>query len=232
MLHLSPALFAVPLADDMIGSVYQLRLPLIALVLAFLFTSAGCGSFFPGKNDIASIQVAPQNATVAPGVQQQYTATATYGDNSTGDVTSTSTWSTNPTSVATISSSGLLTGVALGTATVKAQNGSATSTTGVSIQTKQVTSVSIQPLTQTLSASGANGLPTMVQFTATATYQDGSMGTVTNTSTWTSIPSTVATISNSSGSTGLATAVAVGTATVTATNTGVTSNAATITVVQ
>ena len=57
------------MADDMIGFVQQFRpRPLIALVLAFLLTAAGCGSFFPGSHDIASIQVAPQNATVAPGV--------------------------------------------------------------------------------------------------------------------------------------------------------------------
>ena len=205
----------------------QLTRPLIAVVLAFLLTSAGCGSFFPGKHDIASIQVAPQNATVAPGVTQQYTATATYGDNSTGDITSTASWSTNPTSVATITSAGLLTGNQLGTATVKAQSGSVSSTTGVTVANKQVTSVTIAPLTQALSLAGING-PMTVQYTAQATYKDGSMGDVTATSTWTSNPSSVASIS----STGLATAVAIGTATITATNSGVTSNTATVTVVQ
>ncbi len=236
MLHASPEFFALPLADDMMGSVQQFRRPLIALVVAFFLTASGCGSFFPGANDIASIQIAPQNASVAPGVQQQFTATATYGNNTTGDVTSSAntTWSTNPSSIATItnesggSGGGLLTGNALGTATVEVKNGSATATTSVTVITKTVTSVTIAPLTQTLSASGGANGPQTVQFTATATYQDGSMGTVTNTSTWNSLPSSVASIS----STGLATAVAVGTATVTATNAGVTSNAATITVVQ
>jgi len=212
----------------MIGVVQQLSpRPVIALVLAFLLTSAGCGSFFPGAKSIASLQVAPQNATVAPGVTQQYTATATYGNNTTGDVTSSVTWSTNPTSIATIDSAGLLKGVALGTATVKAQSSSVSATTGVMVATKQVSSVSIAPLTQALSLAGVNG-PMTVQYTATATYKDGSMGDVTATSTWTSNPSSVASIN----STGLATAVAIGTATVMATNTGVTSNSATITVVQ
>lgn len=198
-----------------------------ALVLAFLFTAAGCGQFFPSSTTITALAVAPSNGTVAPGVTQQYSATATYGNNSTGDVTSKVTWSANPTSVATINSTGLLTGVALGTATVKAQSGSVIGSTGLTVTNKTVTSVTIQPLTQALSVSMQ---PMTVQFTATATYQDGSMGNVTATATWNAIstPSGVATIS----STGLATAVMAGTATVTATVSGVTSNSATITVVQ
>ena len=198
---------------------------LSALVVCLLVVFTSCGQFFPGKNSITALQVQPPNATVAPAVTQQYTATATFGDNSTGDVTSTVTWSTTPTSVATISGTGLLTGVKLGTATVKATSGSVIATTGVTIANKLVASVTIQPLTQTLSLSLG---PTTVQFTATATYQDGSTGDVTANSTWNALPSSVATIS----STGLATAVAVGTVTVTATAGGVTSNSATITVIQ
>jgi Bacterial Ig-like domain (group 2) len=210
----------------MIGPVQQFTpRPVIALVMAFLLTAAGCGGFFPGSNSIASIQIAPTNASVAPGVNQQYSATATYGNNTTGDITTKVSWSTSPTSVATISSTGLLTGVSLGTATVKAQSGSVFANTGVTVTTKQVASVTIAPLTQTLSLSLG---PTTVQFTAMATYKDGSMGDVTATSTWTSNPSSVASIS----STGLATAVAIGTSTVTANNGGVTSNAATVTVIQ
>jgi len=199
------------------------------IALALLFTAFGCGQFFPSSTTVTAIQVLPSNATVAPGVTQQYTATATYGNNSTGDVTSKVSWSTNATSIATISSGGLLTGVTLGTTTVKAQSGSVIGTTGITIQNKTITSVSIQPLTQTLSVSGNGGTtPTTVQYTATATYQDGTTGDVTSNCTWNALPSSVVSIN----STGLATAVAVGTATVTATAQGVTSNSATVTVVQ
>lgn len=204
----------------------RLRLfALIALALPFLLTIAGCGQFFPSSTTITALQVTPSNATAQPGVTQQYTATATYGNNSTADVTTSVNWSTSPTSIATISSTGVLTAVAFGTATVKAQSGSVIGTTGVTVTNKQVTSISIAPLTQTLSLSIG---PTTVQYTATATYKDGSTADVTAVATWTSVPSSVASIS----STGLATAVAIGTATVTATSGGVTSNTATVTVVQ
>jgi hypothetical protein len=198
----------------------------LALVCAILAAAIGCGQFFPGSNTITSLQVAPASATVQPGTTQQYTATARYGNNTTADVTSQVTWSTNPSSVATINSSGLLTAVALGTANVQAKSSNGIiGNTGVTITQKQVASVAIQPLTQTLSISLG---PTTVQFTATATYRDGSTADVTAIATWTSTPSSVASIS----STGLATAQAVGTATVTATSGGVTSNGATITVTQ
>lgn len=199
----------------------------IALVCAILGAAIGCGQFFPGANTITALAVAPTSATVQPGTTQQYTATATYGDNTTADVTSQVTWSTNPTSVATITSSGgLLTGVSLGTANVQAKSSNGIiGNTAVSVATKQVASVSIQPLTQTLSLSLG---PTTVQFTATATYKDGSTADVTAIATWTSSPSSVASIS----STGLATALLVGTATVTATSGGVTSNSATLTIIQ
>ena len=198
----------------------------ISLVCALLISAIGCGQFFPGANTITSLQVAPSSATVQPGTTQQYTATATYGNNTTADVTSQVTWSTSPTSIAAINSTGLLTGVALGTASVQAKSSNGIiGTTAVSVNTKQVTSVAIQPLTQTLSLSLG---PTSVQYTATATYQDGSTADVTAIATWTSTPSSVATIS----STGLASAVAVGTATVTATSGGITSNGATLSVTQ
>jgi hypothetical protein len=201
-------------------------IPLTALIFAFLLTAAGCGQFFPGSKSITALQVLPANSSFAPGVTQQYTATATYGDNSTGDVTSSVTWSTTPTNIATITSGGLLTAVTLGNATVQATSGSVIGKTGVSVASQTVTSVSITPVTP-LPLSLSLG-PTTLQFTATATYSNGSMANVSATATWTCTPSSVASIS----STGLVTAVAVGNATVTATASGVTSNAATVTVTQ
>src|SRR5215469_9200750 len=220
-----PGTYAGKLSNGTIKAVQNIPISSrISLVCAVLISAIGCGQFFPGGNTITSLQVAPTSATVQPGTTQQYTATATYGNNTTADVTSQVTWSTNPTSIATINSTGLLTGVALGTANIRATSSNGIiGTTGVTVATKQVTSVAIQPLTQTLSLSLG---PTTVQYTATATYGDGSTANITAIATWTSTPSSVTTIS----STGLATAVAVGTATIAATSGGVTSNGATVSV--
>jgi trimeric autotransporter adhesin len=203
--------------------------PLTALVLALLLTEVGCGQFFPGANSITALQVTPSSASIQPGVTQQYTATATYGNNTTGDVTSQVSWSTTPTTVATITNAGVLTGVALGTATVSAQSGGVIASTPVTVTQLQVTSITISPpngAILSLSTAGQN----TVQFTATATYANGSTANVTGIATWTSVPSSVATISNTSPSNGLVTAVTTGNATITATSGGVTSVSATVTV--
>ncbi len=229
--HPQSPLFADPAAGVTIIFVQRFRsIPLTVLISALLLFALGCGQFFPGGTTITALQVLPANSSVAPGVAQQYTATATYGNNSTGDVTSQVTWSVNPSTYATITSGGLLTGVTLGTATVQAASGSVIGSTSVTVTNLTVTSVAIQPLTQTLSVSGGANGPSSVQFTATATYQNGSTGNVTSTATWNAIgtPSGAATITSS----GVCTAESVGTATVTATAGGVTSNSATVTIVQ
>ena len=56
---------------------------------------------------LVSIQLSPQNATIALGATQQFTATGVYTDGSTQDLTSTAIWSLSATAVAVINSSGL-----------------------------------------------------------------------------------------------------------------------------
>ena len=72
---------------------------------------------------LTSIAVTPANPSIAPGTTEQFTATGTYSDNSTEDLTSQVTWASANTSVATINSTGLATGVAMGTSTITATLG-------------------------------------------------------------------------------------------------------------
>jgi hypothetical protein len=64
------------------------------------------------------------------------------------------------------------------------------------------------------------------QFTATGTYSDGTTQNLTTSVTWNSLTAGVATISNAAGSKGLATSVAVGSTTITATLGGIVGTAA------
>lgn len=82
---------------------------------------------------ITSIAVTPNNASFATGSTEQFTATATYSDGSTGDVSSTATWTSSNTSVATISSSGLATGVASGSTTISAALNGVTGSTSATV---------------------------------------------------------------------------------------------------
>ena len=75
-----------------------------------------------GGKTLSSIAVTPTSETIAaPLGGQQLTATGTYSDNTTQDITGTVTWASSNTAVATVSSTGLVTGgTTASTATVTA----------------------------------------------------------------------------------------------------------------
>lgn len=62
-------------------------------------------------NTIVAIDIAPDSAAIDGGATQQYSATAVYEDDSTGDITGSVTWHSDNTAIATIDTSGLATGV-------------------------------------------------------------------------------------------------------------------------
>ena len=76
--------------------------------LAVRITYQGSG---PTLNAIA---VTPANSTLAAGSVQQFTATGTYSDSSTVDITNNVTWTSSTATVATVNFSGSVTGVAAG----------------------------------------------------------------------------------------------------------------------
>ncbi len=146
-----------------------------------------------------SIAVTPAIPSVAKGLTQQFTATGTYADGSTADLTNLVTWASATPSVATISSTGLAQSLATGTTNITATLGSVTSPTDTLTVTAAVlTSIAVAPA----SPSVAKGLAQ--QFTATGTYTDGSTANLTSQVTWASATTSVATVSNASGSQGLA----------------------------
>jgi hypothetical protein len=73
---------------------------------------------------ITSISVTPQNASLPIGATQQFTATGTFSDGSQGNVTASSAWSSSNSSVATVSTTGIATGITEGPTTIQAAIGS------------------------------------------------------------------------------------------------------------
>jgi uncharacterized protein YjdB len=69
---------------------------------------------------LTSIAIAPLTATLSVAGTQQYTATGTYSDGTQQDLTGVVTWSSSNVGVATISGTGLATGVASGSTTISA----------------------------------------------------------------------------------------------------------------
>lgn len=177
----------------------------------------GCSS-----SQVDTVAVSPTSQSLAVGQTAQFTATGTIGHgkhpSTTTDVTSTVTWTSSATSIATVSASGLVTAVSAGTTTITASmhgftgvlSASATVTvtgTGGGTGNTNVTSISVIPGTQSVAAPGQSG-----QFIAIGTTSNGATSNLTSQATWSSSSTQIATISSS----GQANAVGQGTATITA----------------
>jgi trimeric autotransporter adhesin len=159
---------------------------------------------------LKSIAVAPPTAVLAPASTLSYTATGTFSDGSTANVTDIVTWSSSATNVASISSFGQVTGQSAGTATIKAQQGSVSGTAALVVESSALSFVTVTPATATVAEQ------TATQFSAVGTFGDGSTQNLTSSVSWTSSPASVATVSNASPTKGLAAGVAPGAATITA----------------
>jgi len=161
---------------------------------------------------LASIALSPVGASIAPGGTQQYTAMGTYTDSSTAALAASSlVFSSDNTGVATVSATGMATGVNGGTANIKASSGTMTSpSVPLTVTGPTLQSITISPSAPSITKGGTQ------QFTATGNYSDGTHPDLTTQVTWSATPTSNLTISNTAGTQGLATAVAAGPATVTA----------------
>ena len=82
---------------------------------------------------LVSIAVTPTGPTIPLGTTLQLTAKGAYGDGSNQNLTSAVSWSSSNTAVATINTSGSVTGVSAGTCTITATSGSVTGTSGLTV---------------------------------------------------------------------------------------------------
>src|SRR5256712_364808 len=157
---------------------------------------------------VAAVAMSPATAAVLVGATVQFTATLL---DAAGNVLSgrSVTWASTGPAVATVSSTGLVTGVAPGAVTITATSEGQTGSAAVIVNPVPVASVSVSPV----SAGIEVGQP--VQFTATPLDANGTpLSGRSFTWPW-GVPA-VAAVSTG----GLVTGVAVGTATITATSEG------------
>jgi uncharacterized protein YjdB len=147
---------------------------------------------------LTSVVVAPASPTLAAGSSVQLTATANFSFGPPQNVTSSASWTSSNSSVATVSG-GLVTCVAgiAGTATITAMNGGGSGSTTVNCQAPLLQSVVLAPSNPRLAAGSS------LQLTATANFSYGSPQNVTGSATWSTSNSSVATVSG-----GLVTCVA------------------------
>ncbi|TMD84018.1 MAG: hypothetical protein E6I78_11385, partial [Chloroflexi bacterium] len=161
---------------------------------------------------LLSIAVSPANPSIPKGTTQAFAATGTYSDGSTSDLSSSVTWASSATAVATMTTGGLASGVAQGSAQITATSGGVTGGTTLTVGPAVLVSIAVTPS----NPSVAKG--TTQQFTATGTSSDGSTSDLSSSVTWASSATAVATISSG----GLASGMAQGSSQITASSGGVT----------
>jgi hypothetical protein len=172
--------------------------------------------YYPGGVGItlSSIQVTPANPSISPSATQQFIATGSYSDNSSKDISTSVTWNSNNSGVATINNTGLATAAGAGSTTITASSGNVSGSTLLTVTGTNPTpvpnlvSITVTPVNQNICVG------TQLQFTATGHYSDNTTKDLSSSVTWNSSLTGAATI-NSAGN---ATTVGAGTTTITATS--------------
>ena len=151
---------------------------------------------------VESVIVSPTSVSVDVGKTATLTATVTYSD---GIAYSDVSWSSSDTSVATVSSGGVVTGVAPGDTTITATSNRDTNKTATSeVEVIGVISVGVSPASVSIDVGETTTL------TISVTYSDGSTDSDVG---WSSLDESVATVTSS----GVVTGVAPGSVTIAAT---------------
>jgi Bacterial Ig-like domain (group 2) len=215
--HAPSARAVFPRAYRALGASAPIVSVFLAIALTLLLAACGGSSSSapsnpntppPSSPTVSSVAVTPANPSVTAGATEQFKAVATYSDNSTKDVTSSASWVSASTSVATINSAGLATSVNPGATKITAGLDSVSGSTTLTVAPVPagIVSIAVTPPAAVIVITAP------VQFTAVGSYANGSTQNLTDSVTWSSSNTAAATVS----STGLVTGVAAGTSTITA----------------
>jgi hypothetical protein len=159
---------------------------------------------------LMSLAITPATSSAPAGATRQLAAFATYSDGSVLDVTaSTAFVSATPAAVG-VGSTGLMTYVATGSSTLTATFGGKTALATATTSSATLSSIAVTPAIAAVAVGAAQ------QFVAVGTFSDNSTAVITATSAWTSANTGIATVLD----TGVATGLAQGSTTITASRGG------------
>jgi hypothetical protein len=209
----------------------KLRILVAIAVLLVFALAAGCNGFFVDPT-LNSMAVGPANPSLIVGGTTQLTATGTYNDGSTKNLTSSALWSTSNSGVATVVA-GLVTAAATitsppATATITASSGTQSASTTVTVNTGALQSISLATSAGATSVTGAAG--STISLVAKGTYAGSSTPQdITTQVTWTVQVPSILVMTAGTGSGTIQTGSTSGShTTVTATLSNITSNTVTV----
>jgi uncharacterized protein YjdB len=167
---------------------------------------------------LQSISLSPDGQSIPVGGQLQFGVTGTFSDGTTQAIANATYSSSAPTIAVVDPVTGVATGVASSVTpvTITATVGSFTDTSTLTVLPPTLTSIGITPVTATLTTG------TTAQFALTGFFSDGSYAPLTEGVSWSSFAPTIAGV----GANGLASALTVGQATISATYQGLSASAA------
>lgn len=156
---------------------FFMRLLQIALVISSL-SAASCGG--GGHAKLTSINVSPGNTTIALGLTQQLTATGTFSDGTSRDLSGSVTWNSPCNGIAAVSASGIVSSIGQGTCRITGTSSNISGSTSITVGPPILASVTVSAETTQLSL-GQNQ-----QFTAIGTLTDKTTSDVTQVAKWSS----------------------------------------------
>jgi len=178
----------------------------MANITATSGTIAGAKLLTATSAALKKIDVSSARSSFPIGEQTQMQAQGTFSDNSSQDISTSVTWGSSAPPIIAVSSAGVAQAKAVGASNITATLGNIGGSKALIATTAALTKIEISP------TGGVLPVGTTAQLTATGNYSDNSKQDITTLVQWSSSPQQVLTVSNS----GLATANAVGSATVVA----------------
>lgn len=209
------------------------RAPGVAILTATVRGVSASFLLTVSQATITSLTVTPAAPSIASGLNTQFSVVGTFIDATTSNVTTQNltddvVWASSSPGVASVSdvagSKGRAQGLAVGTATISATFGGVSGTSLLTVTAPVAQSLAIAPSTVNLTVGESKNL------IATASFSDGTTQNVTDSTAWTSSATSIATVGDSAADKGKVTAVANGSATITAVYGGLPAATAAVTV--
>ncbi|NQZ02742.1 MAG: Ig-like domain-containing protein, partial [Bdellovibrionales bacterium] len=142
------------------------------------------------SGSLVSLEISPNNPALSVGDSLQMSATGIYDSGSSQDLTAASGWSSSDSAVVSVSSTGQVSALASGSATLQASYGAVTQTMNLTVDSETLQSIEISPVLFT----GATG--DSQSYSVVGIYSDSSVRDLTDLASFSSGDLSKATFSN------------------------------------